>query len=180
MLRNRLLTLLRVGLNINVAWVAMMAVECQAYAQVKIERITYHGWKGCYRMSNGTVELVMVPQIGRVMRYAFVKGENVLWENPALFGKTVDLTNPPKDWTNFGGDKLWPAPQDRWGWPPDPVIDAGQPEVTVLPNGRLRITGKASKKHGIRFIREISLDPKLPVVNIVNTMENTSGKPQSW
>jgi hypothetical protein len=149
-------------------------------ADSKVDKLDYHGWSECYRMSNGNVDLIYVPQIGRLMRFGYVGGPNFIWENPKLAGQSQDSDFPGKDWMNFGGDKLWPAPQDRWGWPPDPVIDAGQAEVKVLPNGRLRIIGKASKKHGIRFIREISLDPKLPVVNIINIMENTSDMPQSW
>jgi hypothetical protein len=149
-------------------------------ADGKINRIDYHGWSECYRLNNGTVDLVFVPQIGRIMRFGYVGGPNFIWENSKLPGQTQDPDFPNKDWMNFGGDKLWPAPQDRWGWPPDPVIDAGQSEVKVLSNSHVRIIGRPSKKHGIRFIREISLDPKLPVVNIINIIENTSSKPQSW
>ena len=38
--------------------------------EVKIDRIEYHGWAGCYRVSNGSVELLYVPQVGRIMRQA--------------------------------------------------------------------------------------------------------------
>src|ERR1043165_8928211 len=89
-----------------------------------LEFADYHGWKNCAVLSNGKFEVIYVPQIGRIMRYGRIGGPNMLWENPKYFGKTVDLKNPGKDWTNFGGDKLWSAPQDRWGWPPDPRIDA--------------------------------------------------------
>jgi hypothetical protein len=140
----------------------------------------YHGWKGAYRVSNKTVELVYVPQIGRIMRYAYVGGQNVLWENPALSGKSVDTKNPPKEWQNFGGDKLWPAPQERWNWPPDPVLDGAAESVRILPNNHLLVTGQKSLKSGLRFTREIALDPEGTGVTLRNTIQNTGNQPDQW
>src|SRR5262245_60839367 len=102
-----------------------VGIVTSGLADVRLERIAYHGWRGAWRMTNGTVELILVPQIGRIMRYGFVGGPNVLWENPAMHGKVVPPKAGDKEWANYGGDKLWPAPQDRWGWPPDPYLDRG-------------------------------------------------------
>jgi hypothetical protein len=148
--------------------------------RVSVRREAYHGWTDCYRMSNGTIDLVYVPQIGRLMRYGYVNGPNMLWENPDLRGKTAPATGEAKEWANFGGDKLWPAPQEKWGWPPDPSVDPGVQSVQVLPDQRLRITGQASKKHGIRFVREITLAPTGTQVTLTNTMENTSVQEVNW
>src|ERR1035441_1936304 len=35
---------------------------------VSVERTSYHGWPGCYLISNGSVEAAIVPAIGRVMQ----------------------------------------------------------------------------------------------------------------
>ena len=76
---------------------------------------------------SGVVRTYYVAPSGKEITIAYwpqgtlVGGPNVLWENLKLSGKTVDLKSPGKDWTNFGGDKLWPAPQERSGWPPDPA-----------------------------------------------------------
>jgi hypothetical protein len=112
------------------------------------------------------------------MRYGFIGKPNVLWENPKMLGKLPD--RDAKDWQNFGGDKLWPAPQPVWGWPPYHDIDPGQHEVKLLKNGRLLISGKASEKAGVRFEREISMEETGTAVWIVNRMINTSHKPQKW
>lgn len=146
----------------------------------KVEVVTYHGWAGCYRLSNGVADAVFVPQIGRIMRFGYVTGANYLWENEALAGKSRDPKSTSNEWMNFGGDKLWPAPQERWGWPPDVEIDSGGYEVKELPGGKLQVTGKPSKKHGIRFVREICLDPDSPTLLIKNTVVNTSSQPQEW
>lgn len=144
-----------------------------------VRTIDYHGWNGAVQLSNGFTEIVFVPQIGRIMRFGARGGRNVLWEKPELAGKTRDLQNPGKDWVNFGGDKLWPAPQDRWGWPPDPEIDAGPYKVKILPGPKILATGTPSKKLGIQFIREISHE-KPGLVIIKNTIVNVSKRPVQW
>lgn len=146
---------------------------------VSVRQIPYHEWQGAYRVTNGSVELIYVPQIGRIMRYAFVGGKNVLWENEALRGKTADPAAAAKEWANFGGDKLWPAPQSGWPWPPDPDIDAAPQTVSQTAKG-LKVKGKDSAKIGIRFEREIAMDPATGDVTIVNTMINTSPVERTW
>ena len=147
-----------------------------ASAAVTVKRIDYKGWKDCVEMSNGEVDLVYVPQIGRIMRYGFVGGPNVLWENPAFAGKT-QKDGQPGAWANFGGDKLWPAPQSLWNWPPDPLIDGSPCQVRVI-GDHLMVVGLPSKKSGIRMLREISLEPIGTAVVIRNTMANLRKTPQ--
>ncbi len=110
--------------------------------------MTYNGWKNATQIANGTVEVVVVPQIGRIMRYGFTGNANVLWNNTTLNGKVTDLNAPGKDWINYGGDKLWPAPQERWGWPPDRTLDSAPHTLKVLPNHHLLMTGPVCKASG--------------------------------
>jgi hypothetical protein len=146
-----------------------------ASAAVSVKRVDYKGWKDSFQLSNGEVELVYVPQIGRIMRYAFVGGPNILWENAALAGKT-QKDGQPGTWANYGGDKLWPAPQSLWNWPPDPVLDGG-PYVARFDGKRIVIEGPPSAKSGVRMSRVIELDPTGTGVKIYNTMTNVDVKP---
>jgi hypothetical protein len=123
-------------------------------AQVKVERVDYRGWAGSYKISNGTVEVVVVPQIGRVMRYAYADGPNVLWENDALFGKVFPAD--AKTYRNYGGDKMWVAPQSRWTWPPDPLLDGSPWTVEPTPTG-VKMTSQVGTVQSVRFTRDISL-----------------------
>jgi hypothetical protein len=150
-----------------------------ALGDVTCVKVTYNNWKDAYQLSNGAVELVYVPQIGRVMRYAFIGGTNVLWNNPALFGQTTDLAKPGTDWINYGGDKLWPAPQSNWSWPPDPILESSEQLVTVTRDNHLLVEGHTSGKYGIRFLREISLDETGTGVTFKNTMLNARKRAQS-
>src|SRR5207245_1727408 len=62
-----------------------------AAAQVSVEKVNYKGWSESYRVRNSACELVIVPQVTRVMSFALASGgggKNVLWENPELAGKT--------------------------------------------------------------------------------------------
>lgn len=151
-----------------------------ALCEVTVSQVTYNGWQGAYQLSNGTVEVVFVPQMGRIMRYGPVNGPNMLWNNPAMYGKTATLQEAAKEWPNFGGDKLWPAPQSVWNWPPDPYLDSAPQTVRVLPNHHLLAIGEASPQSGIRFEREIALAAKGDEVILTNTMVNTSAKPVKW
>lgn len=147
-------------------------------APITATQTDYRGWQGAWQVTNGDVEVVLVPQISRIMRYGPVGGANILWENPALLGKTVDIEPPPREWVNLGGDKLWLAPQDRC-WPPDPYVDPGRMEVTPLPDG-LRCVGLASVTRSIRFIREIHLAPRGSTVTMVSTLVNEGDTTIEW
>ena len=120
----------------------------------------------------------MVPQIARIMRYGYVGERNVFWENPDLAGKTIDMNS--KDWSNYGGDKIWNSPQIVWGWPPDNYLDAGPCKAEKLSGGRLKITGKQSPLIGIRFSRIIQIASSGTEVSIINEMKNLGNKPVEW
>src|SRR6266536_3501346 len=73
----------------------------------------YHGWSNSILVSNGRVEAMIVPAIGRVMQFRFAGEEDgPFWENRVLDGRKPEPES--KEWGNFGGDKTWPAPQADW------------------------------------------------------------------
>src|SRR5690349_21268665 len=90
------------------AVVLMMASESGSNAQsgaqrVTVEKVNCVNLPNCYKLTNGTVELVVTTDIGpRVMRYAFVGGENILGEIP---GSTADKDR--NTWQSWGGHRLW-------------------------------------------------------------------------
>ena len=145
-----------------------------------IEHITYHGWKNALRMRNERAEVVVVPEIGRVMSFRFLDGENVFWEDRALDGKYGDVSG--KEWVNFGGDKTWPAPQADWpkvgkrGWPPPPAFD--QMPVTATTEGdKILLTSAIDPWFGIRTKRVLELHASLPRLTIKTTYEKVEGAP---
>ena len=72
-----------------------------------MEKVNYLGQPDCYRLSNGTVELVVTTNVGpRILRYAFAGGENILGEVPESTVQT-ELG----EWRPLGGHRLWTAPE---------------------------------------------------------------------
>jgi hypothetical protein len=78
-----------------------------AQGKVTVEKVNYLELPNCYRLSNGTIEVIVTTDVGpRILRYAFLGGENVLGEWPDL--KVVSELG---EWTAYGGHRLWTAPE---------------------------------------------------------------------
>ena len=96
-------------------------------AAVTIEKTSYKGWPNCYRITNGTVELIVTGDIGpRIMRYAFVGGQNLFKEFSDQLGKSGE-----KEYQLRGGHRLWVAPETLGtSW----ALDNGPVKITVRGN----------------------------------------------
>jgi len=129
-----------------------------------IEKISYSGWPACWRLRNSTVELIATSDVGpRVMRFAFVGGENVLCELPDTLGKTGGT-----QWRNYGGHRLWHAPESRpRTYHPDntPVL------VQVLDDG-IRLTQPAEPTTGIQKELQLTLDPHAAQATLHHRLTN--------
>ncbi len=142
--------------------VIALSLAMSASAAVKIEKINYKGWPNSYRITNGEVELVVTSDIGpRIMRYAFVGGQNLFKEFTEQLGKSGE-----PDWQKRGGHRIWAAPEDRVRtYPPDnspieivvkgDVLEATQP---VEPNTGLQkqiIVKLAASGTGVEVLHRI-------------------------
>jgi hypothetical protein len=149
---------------------------------VTVERVAYKGWPEAWRLRNETCELVVVPAVSRVMHFSLIGGQNVLWENPELAGKTFP-TDEGK-WHNLGGEKLWPTQQQDLfkkytghdAWPPPWPWDAGPSQAEPIPNG-VRITLPHDKRFGAHAVREFTLYASKPLVHVRQWIEKTEGEP---
>ena len=80
-----------------------------------LERISYRGWENAYRISNATIELVIVADVGpRILSYAFLGGENILHEVPEQAGLTGE-----HEFRLYGGHRLWIWPEVERTYFPD-------------------------------------------------------------
>ncbi|HVN80941.1 MAG TPA: hypothetical protein VMW38_18270 [Terriglobia bacterium] len=72
-----------------------------------MEKVTYYNQPNCFKLSNGTVEVIVTTDIGpRIIRYGFQGEENLLAEVPDL-----KVTTELGDWKAWGGHRLWAAPE---------------------------------------------------------------------
>jgi hypothetical protein len=146
-----------------------------------IKRETYRGWPDALVLSNGEVEVVIVPAVGRVMQFRFVNEEGVFWESEEWAGKSPNAA--ASTWGNFGGDKAWPAPQSDWpkitprSWPPPVAFDA-MPVRAEVKGNTVELLTPVDPHYGIRVRRLIRLDAKRPVLTIATTFEKIEGEPR--
>ncbi|MGA2350106.1 MAG: hypothetical protein ABSF70_06725 [Terracidiphilus sp.] len=149
--------------------VALLSPAAQL-GEVSVERIVYHDWAECYLIANGSIEAVIVPAIGRVMQLRLAGDpDGAFWENRSLDGQLHDAAS--NDWTNFGGDKCWPAPQTVWtgqqgrDWPPPDAFDALPAEAVPSQRGVV-VTSPIDSCFGIQVVRHIELDAEQPIMRI--------------
>ncbi len=144
--------------------------------QPAISQTIYEG-REAFRLTDGKSEAVVVPSLGRVMRFGKVGGENLLWNSPA------STQFKAGDWKNYGGDKTWLSPQSSWGtfhgkngWPPDPAFDGTPHQPEVLSGGKLKLVSNTSPRLGIRLERVMWFSDAGEFV-IEQSAVKTSGEP---
>lgn len=144
--------------------------------QRAVQPITYHGWRGSLKLTNGVVELIVVPALGRIMRYGFPGGPNLIWEDPALAGQPANRRTFPR----FGGNKAWPWPQDEWpahighDWPPPPAADQAEYTSSIIGPSAVRLKSPLLVGFGMTIVREIQLSPKGTQVMVTTRLEHIS------
>ncbi len=150
----------------------------------------YRGWKAI-ELSNGLIEVQVVPAIGgRVIQYKLGDFE-YFFVNEALAGKHPPPSGlgPDGEWLNYGGEKLWPAPQgwdndNQWAGPPDAVLDGSPHEAVILSEsenaGAVRLTSRKDPRSGIQFSRTLRVFPNSTRMAIEARMTNIDTKPRRW
>jgi hypothetical protein len=128
-------------------------------ARVAEPAVEITDWQGrpAYRLSNGRLEAIVVPEMGgRILRFGEVGGDNWLWVG------TEEQQAGEK--TQFwGGDKTYFGPHSLWRftmpatWPPPPPD--GEPHAAeILPGGRLRVVSPVWATVGARIERVLGFD----------------------
>jgi hypothetical protein len=142
-------------------------------------------------MKNETTTVTVAPELaGRIIQYK-VEGVEWLWVNKAYAGKVfpVSENNNMEVWKNYGGDKLWPAPQgwdraDQWPGPGDDVIELPHTYEIVKKEGpevKLILIGSDKGGYaGVQFIRTLTLKDGSNKLGQEIIMKNVSSREVSW
>jgi hypothetical protein len=150
---------------------------------VTVTPAPFYGWKAII-LRNRAAEVIVVPAIGRVMQFNLLddKGNAIpgpFWNNPEIGGQ---LHADSEGWTNYGGDKAWPAPQSEWpkvagrAWPPPQGFDAVSFTASI-DGSRVELLSPVDPSYGVRVHRTIALDPERPVMTIETSYQKVQGRP---
>jgi hypothetical protein len=156
----------------------------------RAERVRYLGWDA-WKLTNGLITLHVVPSIGgRVIQFEL--GDHPFF---AIHPKWTGMVVPPaecgfgSEWRNYGGDKIWPAPQgwqrdDQWPGPPDPVFDAGPYSFELLTDTSdeiaVRLTSGSDSYTGVQLGRVLRIFRGSTRVAVESFMRNLSRQPVRW
>jgi hypothetical protein len=140
--------------------------------------IRFAGWSGCYRLTNASLEVVVVPAIGRIMHLAPPGHPSLLNQNPAVLGKKLKRD---VRWANGGGDWLWPVAQSHWqtfspegkDWPPPPAVGEAAWEAQAWINSdgsqSCLLMRRFAAPVNLLVTRRITLDPNQPRLRVLQS-----------
>jgi hypothetical protein len=145
---------------------SMVATAITMQAAVKVEKTEYKGWKNCYRVTNGEVELIVTADVGpRIIRFGFVGGQNLFKEFAEQMGKSAE-----EKFQLRGGDRVWKAPEDPVAtWAPDNV----PVEIQVTSTGLIAREPVEPLTHLQKEI-EVSMESSGTNVNVSHRISNRS------
>ena len=152
----------------------------------------FKGWN-CYQIKKGSLELVLVPQIGgRVMGCSW-KGQQLFFTQPEREGRLeavasvqdVRARKRAMGMPLWGGDKTWLAPQSRWtDGVPFLDLDSGPYELQARESSGRRLTvemkSQICRETGMQITRTLDLSSDTPGWRIRHRLQNCSATDAEW
>jgi len=132
--------------------------------RLKAEKVPCLGNQSCYKLSNGTVEVVVTTEVGpRIMRYGFVGADNLLAELP------VDPPGAKADtFKVWGGHRLWAAPESM----PRTYTPDNRPVEVKLDTNSIRLMAPVEAQTGIQKEMIVTLDAEGTGVTVLHRITN--------
>lgn len=147
----------------------LLAVAPLARAENHAAPETFHGLAPFFRLSHGALEVIVVPQIGRIAQVRY-QGTDVFRLDTALVARAA-AGEATGDFLNFGGDWLWPVAQARWpafnngkNWPPPPLFEQARWTARREEDGSLLLSATLGAPLHIQINRRLSLPRDAPHV----------------
>lgn len=148
-----------------IASLSMTAVGTEP-APIKIEKVKYSIYGNCYKLSNGTVDLLVTTDLGpRVIYYGFTGEENILAE----LGPECMVKTELGEWHHWGGHRLWHAPEVL---PRSYAPDNDPIEAEMIGKSTIRVAPALETATNIKKEMYISLDREGTGVTITHTLKN--------
>jgi hypothetical protein len=156
----------------------------------KLERTTFKGWN-VYRLSNGIINLIVAPDIGGRAIQLQLGDQEFFFNNPDFLGKVLppEQNNVKAGWANYGGDKVWPAPEGWMSdneWPSIPyyVLDGSKFKADIVKETpaevAVRVTSPPDPRTGVQFVRTYHVYAGTTRVQVDQVMRNISRRQIRW
>jgi Domain of unknown function (DUF4380) len=166
-----------------------MAAPAPSYS-AKLERTVYNGWKA-YLLTNGIIKLYVAPEVGGRAVQLQLGDQSYFFVNSGLAGKVVPegATNVNPDLANYGGDRVWPAPEgwmkdEEWPSTPYSVFDGGHFQSEVVKETpqevAVRVTSPPDPRTGVEFSRTFHVFAGTTRVEVDQVMRNISRRRTRW
>lgn len=154
----------------------------------------YAGWdNAAWMVGQGSLQLVLVPEVGgRIMGVRWQE-QDLAWVNPELAGQpltTCELEHPATDkvplgFSLWGGEKTWLAPQSGWNHQlPFVDLDSGAYKLTVLEESptelTVQMTSPICRETGVRITRTLKLGTNAQGWTVRHRIENCRDQPVEW
>lgn len=139
--------------------------------KVVLETIKHQVWGNCLKLTNGIVELLITLEFGpRIIKYAFVNGENMFWED-VNEGFSLDVEYKGLGKQKFiarGGHRLWISPEKipNTYYPDNNIVEWKEIENGVIVSSKEEVYTQLKKEF------EIIMDMNSTKVKIINRVIN--------
>jgi hypothetical protein len=170
---------------------AMRTAMASAQAgAARIEKTRYRGWDA-YRLTNGIISLYLTPQIGGRAIQLQLGDQEFFFVNQDLAGKVLPESenNLKSGWANYGGDKVWPAPEgwtndDEWPSIPYYVLDGSPFQLAIVKDDSrevaARVTSPPDPRTGVQFERTFHVYAGVTRITVDQVMRNISRRRIRW
>ena len=126
----------------------------------KIDFTEYMGWKNCIRMASKELEIIISPDVGRVIYMGTPGGkENTLWLNEDLAGQSFSKGEALSQWNDVGGSRVWVAPVElnhmllKREFPPAYEFDGAPAAELTASLGKVILTSRSNADFGCAIER---------------------------
>lgn len=155
------------------------------------QNVKYKGWD-VIALKNKWMTVCVAPNLGgRIIQLGLME-EELLFNNVNLHG--VDIASAgfkeKTNWLNFGGEKIWPAPQgwdseQQWPGPPDVILDSGFYSVSKDSSDstaeyQVSLKSDVDPYTGLQILKDIALSEDSSRISVKATFINKSSSVKIW
>jgi hypothetical protein len=166
-----------------------MAAQNDSFS-ARLEKTQFNGWNA-YRLTNGIISLYVAPDIGGRAIQLELGGKGLFFVNKDLAGKVLpaEQNNLKSGWANYGGDKVWPAPEgwmndEQWPSIPYYILDGSRFDAEVVTETpaevAVRVTSPADPRSGVQFVRTYHVYAGTTRLKVDQVMRNISHRQIRW